>query len=520
MVDFDAQYGNMVQCAPSATAGAAWWQVDLGGVYPNITKIVLWNRYYASNAAIATRMASNTMYLLNYYGDVVGSAALNGNAIQTLSIATYPPSPSLTSTPSPSVSSSLSMTAAPSVSASPTASLTISQSASITASASSTGSLTSSSSASISLGVSISNTGSTTASSSDTGSATASSTQSSTSTATASLTRTPTSTSTSSGTPTPSPSLTTSPISTNPVRVRLSTSGTAQCLNFIELFVFDVNGRDVGASVAGAALSQSTVYGSNFASYGGDLQCDAWGNFGTQTFVNDGCTAASDYYQAIFPPSPPLYPNGLPAPIASVVFVNRLDGGNNQRIVSSNGVVQLFNPFGAMTASRPITSNASITVLTFGISNAPVYPNPASPFQTSAANRLLLPRYVKLIAAPGQCLAFREVFVFDSTYTNVALLKSSTSSSLVTSDPTAYSPAMGVDGVIDMDNVASGNMVLSSACNGAGWWQVDLGGVYQLTSVIVFNRFPFVSASNTGSTLGAKLSGATLQVRCNNMVSP
>jgi hypothetical protein len=40
-----------------------------------------------------------------------------------------------------------------------------------------------------------------------------------------------------------------------------------------------------------------------------------------------------------------------------------------------------------------------------------------------------------------------------------------------------------VNGVVTMDNVTAGDMSYSSACDGSGWWQVDLGGVYNLSKV-------------------------------------
>ena len=70
----------------------------------------------------------------------------------------------------------------------------------------------------------------------------------------------------------------------------------------------------------------------------------------------------------------------------------------------------------------------------------------------------------------------------DVTQTNVALFKPTTSSLATGSytDPllnnnvsVVYTPAMGVNGVIDADN-AFGDMV-NFPCDGTGWWRVDLG---------------------------------------------
>ena len=69
----------------------------------------------------------------------------------------------------------------------------------------------------------------------------------------------------------------------------------------LQLFVFDINGRNVASTAAGAVATLSSTYGTNYASFGGDLYCDAWGASSSQSFVNAGCTAQSDYYQVIFP---------------------------------------------------------------------------------------------------------------------------------------------------------------------------------------------------------------------------
>ena len=51
-----------------------------------------------------------------------------------------------------------------------------------------------------------------------------------------------------------------------------------------------------------------------------------------------------------------------------------------------------------------------------------------------------------------------ELFVFDSTYTNVAFNKSTSSSGQYTLDPFTYTSGMGVNGVITMDVVGPSDM--------------------------------------------------------------
>ena len=75
------------------------------------------------------------------------------------------------------------------------------------------------------------------------------------------------------------------------------------------------------------------------------------------------------------------------------------------------------------------------------------------------------------------------MFVFDDTYTNVALGKETNGSAQNTLDTVQYTTGMAVNGIIAMDTPTSSDMTSSAACDGTGWWSVDLGGVYNLTKV-------------------------------------
>ena len=88
-------------------------------------------------------------------------------------------------------------------------------------------------------------------------------------------------------------------------------------VNFVELYVFDVNQRDVGASAVGAVLSMGTTYGTNYASYGGDNLADPFADVTTGQFANTGCTDTSDFYKAVFPPAAG-FPNGFPIGVSNV----------------------------------------------------------------------------------------------------------------------------------------------------------------------------------------------------------
>ena len=77
--------------------------------------------------------------------------------------------------------------------------------------------------------------------------------------------------------------------------------------------------------------------------------------------------------------------------------------------------------------------------------------------------------------------------MFDRTYTNVALQKVATSSSVFP----GHTPGAALDGVIDFDNVNPGNDIdlfasgHPGATTGAEWWEVDLGGVVRGAALAV-----------------------------------
>ena len=337
----------------------------------------------STGQALGTRMNGASLQYLNWYGSQIGTYTLTGDMIQTVTVATYPPSPT--------------MTASRTLSSTPTATATVSSSAS----------------ASNSHGITPTSSPSNTASVS------------------------------SSWTPTPSRTVSASQLSTNPVQMRIETQGSGQCLDFVEIFVFDVTNRNVGASAAGAVLSLTTTFGTNVAAYGGDLNADPWAAALLGTFVNAGCTAITDYYTARFPAAPG-YPNGYPTAVSTVgcvvraaltstcfarlrahcclcvcpftrvtfattawlqvVFVNRLDNGYNARIVSSNGQVQLYSPGGSLVGIQSMTSSATVSTYTFNNPVAQPTPNPSLPVQLDPVQRLLSVRYVRVNASVSQCL--------------------------------------------------------------------------------------------------------------------
>ena len=159
----------------------------------------------------------------------------------------------------------------------------------------------------------------------------------------------------------------------------------------------------------------------------------------------------------------------LTAPVHAVVFVNRLDGGNNAR--ANNGVVTLIAPNGT-TLSSGLLNSGSVTTINYpnNAVRGPIFPNsslaPASvaSLQTTDLNLNTYVRYLNITSAPGKCLFFREIYAFDDTYTNVALYKPATQGPTATYTDQTFGfvslPSYGNDGIIDV----SSSSVSTASC--------------------------------------------------------
>lgn len=231
-----------------------------------------------------------------------------------------------------------------------------------------------------------------------------------------------------------------------------------------------------------------------------------------EQYVSSACIPAStpqnDTYNVAFPPELPLYPGGKPVAISAVYFVN--DGLNPQAIKNSFGKLQLVAPNGTVVAQRSLLSTNVTSFIFISPSPAPT-PRPAD--VTTLKTQSQAVRYVRLTAAPGQCLSFREIFVFDDTTTNVAILRNASSNSLgqvshslqYGASNGLFAPSQGVNGIITMDATPGSpadDGFISATCDGTATWQVDLLAVYNITSVIVWNYWQF----------GGAMSGATLEL--------
>ena len=295
---------------------------------------------------------------------------------------------------------------------------------------------------------------------------------------------------------TPLPTVT--PLSPNFYKARVAISF-SHTLLFSELIVFSPSGQLLSASAAGAAPSLSSGTG---AAYGGDLCANPYDTTTCPQAASG--PASSGYYEVAFPAAPG-YAQGYPTSVGTAYYVNNVAGGSTQQdIVNGLGHIEFYSANGTVL-SRSISTSATVTTVAVSPWAVPASPDPSDPWQVSDA-ALSAARYVRVVGAGVAPLAFREIFVFDTNFVNVALRKSATSSGQVTGDITAYTPAMGCNGVIDMDNSASGDMTNSNTAVGA-WWQVDLGAAYNVTTIMIWNRY-LPSAGLTG----AGLAGAVVQL--------
>jgi hypothetical protein len=199
----------------------------------------------------------------------------------------------------------------------------------------------------------------------------------------------------------------------------------------------------------------------------------------------------------------------------------------------------------------PVASNASVVVRNFSAAfNPPVTPDPTAASQI--AFRSMATRYVRVTSGQSQYLHFRELMVFDDTHTNVARGKACYSNAGCLNPSNCCDKA--VDHIVEQDNTDINNLCVlgcrqshaikcllpgtlthfpqSSASNFAppprgyhastttvgSWVEFDLGGVYNVSNVVIFNRWLSqnllgTGGSITGGTVGPRLQYAVVSLR-------
>lgn len=265
-----------------------------------------------------------------------------------------------------------------------------------------------------------------------------------------------------------------------------------ECLNVLEVFVFDTCGRLVSAALAGGVASQSSTYGGNAAAFGIDLQANQATLVPAQRFVNTGCSAAGDAWRVTF---------AAPAAVWRVLVFNRLDSlAVAGRLVAGGTRVGRL-PLAGEPQWLPVTSPASVSAYTFAPLDAAAVGAAPSPSPGGV-------RFVRVLQPLSACLHFVELLALDHAgCVNVALRKPATASSSAWGG-LATAP---VDGDVPLD---ADTGFTHSDCSPGSWWQVDLLAPVSLAAVVVINRAP-VTVTATGfsvSSLAGRLAGAQLQL--------
>lgn len=214
-----------------------------------------------------------------------------------------------------------------------------------------------------------------------------------------------------------------------------------------------------------ATMSMNPLLGTgNAATFAGDLCMNPVEGAGC-TYTHSA-SAPTAFYEVVFPTGP--------TPVSFVHFFNRVTTGCGAgtaacewRITNGFGNVTLHSPSGRVVTSA-VMQATPVTTFTYDAPTGATTPDPTSAFQTNPTNRLLKPRFVRVNAAPGQCLHFRELMVLDTTFTNVALMKPTTGSAQFGGDtfnsvPVVYGTEQAVDGVVGALDNNFGNMVRAQA---------------------------------------------------------
>ena len=243
------------------------------------------------------------------------------------------------------------------------------------------------------------------------------------------------------------------------------------CLNIWELIVFSANGQAISHALGGGlSPTLTSVWSDDEDDYGPanavDMKMtDPW-TASVSGLAHSACRTEGDAYRIAF---------SAPVGVSSIFLVNRRDAGCpdqpssdcGTRLVAGQATMRLLLANGTAIFSQQVA--ATETVITF-------LPGrwPAAPFYPASGQAASGPvRYVRIVGAVGEFLHMREVWAFDATGRNVALLKRTSSSTTYTGDNTAYPASSVVNNVIQMD-ASLGDMWhgLSSSVYGDVWWLV------------------------------------------------
>lgn len=252
------------------------------------------------------------------------------------------------------------------------------------------------------------------------------------------------------------------PASSLRLGMALGGAGADFYLNFLELWVFDVNGRLMSINGTNGVVASNvvaTAFNSSLLG-AGDFGAGISNGFGQNPYTAWGGSALSMGYHAGSPFPNASYTLRFPATVLSqVMLLTRQDGGTViNRPVINRYTVNITHANGTNLEAQTLWSNATVVTRTFSTGfNPPVLPDPNSPAQIAARDSWV--RYVRITLPSANYLHIRELMVFDSTMTNVARNKSCTMSGAVRSGVASVGTTgcdRAVDHIIDFDNTGRG----------------------------------------------------------------
>jgi hypothetical protein len=305
---------------------------------------------------------------------------------------------------------------------------------------------------------------------------------------------------------TASPSTTATPVASGAAglaaALRLSSAGGPAPLPLVELWAFTPAGRLVSAT---AAFSTATSSGPATENAGAAVDLCGDG------YVYAGVPACGWYESADTGPASWTVTFAAPSQLSTIWLANRAAAPYNGRLAASRALLEVLDGAGAVLAAWNLTSSASYSTFSLAPGAWPVMPDLSVDFQTSPANQASLVRYITVSGCPSatDCpfLHFRELACFDDVFNNVCAGKTTFNVAQYYNDIGAggfYYPSSGVNMVLGDLDATYGDLTCSAVGGPSALWGVDLGGVYNIRQVVVFNRGPAANA--------ARLNNSTLRL--------
>jgi hypothetical protein len=282
--------------------------------------------------------------------------------------------------------------------------------------------------------------------------------------------------------------------------VRVSSLGGPAPMPLVELWAFNTAGRLVSAAGAFATASSTGP-----ASENPGAAIDTCGD----GYVYGGVPACPYYETSGVSPASVTVTFASPTELSTIWLANRMPSPFNARIVNARALLEVLDGAGAVLAEWNVTSSASYSTFSLAPGAWPVMPDLSVDFQTSPDNQASLVRYITVTgcASTTTCFVhFRELACFDDVFNNVCAGKPTFGSPQFAGDISVggiYSSSSAVNMAIGDLDAAQGDLTHSLNAGPTAVWGVDLGGVYNVRRLVLWNR---------GGANAVRLAGATLRL--------